>query len=331
MKVYRNTIIIAVLTTVLAFGCAPSDTEGPDFSWVIEREGGLPDVNPLNVSGGIQIAGSSTVFPLAEALAARFNDEGYGFVVTIDSIGSGAGFERYCVAGESDIVNASRRITESELASCNAIGRSPIEMSIGVDALVVVVNPDNTWARNLTHNELAQVFTADRWSDVNATWPNRQIERFVPGTDSGTFDYFVEEVFDKDVAPLLEAPNTQFAENDNVLARGVAESPYAVGFFGFAYALNNSSVLEVVDIENVTPNYENVENGTYPLSRPLFMYYDAAVIAQRPQVGAFLAYVLHYVNDEIVQVGYFPISPNTLAQTRDALATVLRQVGAFDS
>lgn len=184
---------------------------------------GLDLVDPLAVTGDIAIAGSSTVFPLAEAVVARFQDEGYGGQVTIASIGSGGGFERFCVDGESDISNASRPINETEIASCEAIGRTPIEFRIGTDALAVTVSPRNTFATDLTIDELAVLFsTAETWADVRPEFPANRIARFIPGTDSGTFDYFVEEVFDEDEAPILAAANLQLSEDDNVLVQGIS-------------------------------------------------------------------------------------------------------------
>lgn len=331
MKRFHRLIgVVIAMATISLFGCVMSDERGGGFSWIIETDG-FPDVNSLMVSGNIQIAGSSTVFPLAEVLAARFNDEGYGFSVTIDSIGSGAGFERFCVAGESDIANASRPITGTEVEACRAIGREPIEVRVGTDALAVAVSPENSWVGSLTVEELALVFTADSWSDVNGAWPKQPIERFVPGTDSGTFDYFVEAVFDKDVAPLLATTNTQFSEDDNVLVRGISGSTYAVGFFGYAYVANNAGSLKVLDIDGVTANSASVDDGSYPLSRPLFMYSDAAVIAERPQVGAFLAYVLNYVDEEIFEVGYFPANTDDLDGAKQTLMRALRDAGALDS
>ncbi|MGD8626496.1 MAG: substrate-binding domain-containing protein, partial [Anaerolineae bacterium] len=186
----------------------------------------LPEVNPLEVSGDIVTAGSSTVFPLSEAMAERFQDEGYADNITIDSIGSGAGFERFCVEGETDISNASRPIKDSEVESCQSIGRDPIEFRVGTDALAVVVSKDNDFLTGATLEELALIFsTAENWADVNAAWPAEPIQRFIPGTDSGTFDFFVEEVFDEDEEPILSASNTQLSEDDNVLVQGVLGSP----------------------------------------------------------------------------------------------------------
>ena len=279
----------------------------------------LSEVNPLEVEGDIISAGSSTVFPLAEVITNRFVDEGYGDNATIDSIGTGAGFERFCEAGESDIANASRPIHDGEVEACGEIGRTPIEFRVGTDALAVVVNLENSWVGDVTVEELATIFTAENWSDVNAEWPAEPIQRFIPGTDSGTFDYFVEEVFDEDAEPLLAAPNTQLSEDDNVLVQGIEGSQYAVGFFGYAYYSENADRLNILNIGGVEPSGASVEDGTYALARPLFIYSDADIIAEKPQVGAYINFFLTYVNEEIEQVGYFPASEEALNDAKSKL------------
>ncbi|HRQ40037.1 MAG TPA: PstS family phosphate ABC transporter substrate-binding protein [Chloroflexota bacterium] len=273
----------------------------------------LPDVDPLAVTGDIITAGSSTVFPLTERMAERFRQEGYGGNITVDSIGSGAGLERFCVAGESDIANASRPIRDSEVESCRAIGREPIEFRVGTDALAIVVNPANDFVDSLTLEELALAFsTAATWADVREGWPATPIIRFSPGTDSGTFDYFVEEVFDEDEEPILSAANLQLSEDDNVLVQGVEGDANAIGYFGYAYYEENAGKLRIVPIEGVEATAGHVEDGTYPLARPLFIYSDAGIMAAKPQVAAFINFYLTYVNDEVVDVGYFPASDDAL-------------------
>lgn len=277
----------------------------------------LPDVNPLEVSGDIVTAGSSTVYPLSEAMAERFQDEGYSGSITIDSIGSGAGFERFCVAGETDIANASRAIRAGEVESCQAIGREPIEFRVGTDALAVVVSAENDFVDNLTLDELALVFsTAGTWAEINPDWPAEQIQRFIPGTDSGTFDYIAEEVFDQNQEPILSAANLQLSEDDNVLVQGVLGSPYAVGFFGYAYYHENQGTLKALALDGVEPTEETAENGEYPLARPLFIYSTAQIMREKPQVAAFINFYLTYVNDEVLDVGYFPASEQALYQAR---------------
>ena len=294
---------------------------------------GLEAVDPMSVSGDIAVAGSSTVFPLAEAMAARFEDEGYGGLITIDSIGSGGGFERFCVAGESDVSNASRPIRDSEVESCRAIGREPIEFRVGTDALAVAVSPGNTFASDLTIEELGVLFsTADTWRDVRPEFPENPVQRFIPGTDSGTFDYFVEEIFDEEEGPILAASNTQLSEDDNVLVQGIAgdgcnpgdaSSTCAVGFFGYAYYQENQDRLSVMDVEGIAPTSETVNANEYPLARPLFMYSTASIIQAKPQVGRFLSFVLQFVNEEIGEAGFFPAPDEVLSAAASQLAAAL--------
>lgn len=304
--------MLAALVLTACGGAASTPAAPPAVQPTAAAEAGpgmLPAVDPLALSGEILVMGSSTVFPLTEALASRFEDEGFGGKITIDSIGSGAGFERFCVSGESDISNASRPIRDSEVESCREIGREPIEFRVGTDALAVVVSAENDFLTNLTMEELALAFsTATTWADVNPSYPAEPIQRFSPGTDSGTFDFFVEVVFDEDEAPLLSAANLQLSEDDNVLVQGVLGSPYAIGYFGYAYYNENADTLNVLTINDVEPTGENLDNNSYPLGRPLFIYSDAGIMQAKPQVAGFINFYLTFVNEEVLEVGYFPAS-----------------------
>lgn len=286
----------------------------------------LPEIDPGLVTGDIVTAGSSTVFPLSEAMATRFKDEGYAGNLTIDSIGSGAGFERFCKAGETDISNASRPIKDSEIENCKAIGRQPIEFRVGTDALAVVVSPENDFVSNVTREQLAKIFSKEttNWSDVDPSWPAEPILRFSPGTDSGTFDYFVEAVMTpayvkdatadkgKDKEAILGAANLQLSEDDNVLVQGVEGNKYAIGYFGYAYYEEQAAKLKILDIEGVKATAETVHAGEYKLSRPLFIYSDAKIMKDKPQVAAFINFYLTYVKEEVGKVGYFPASPEVI-------------------
>jgi phosphate transport system substrate-binding protein len=277
----------------------------------------LPLVDPLALTGDIVTAGSSTVFPLSERMTERFQDEGYGGQITIESIGTGAGFSRFCEAGETDISNASRPIEEDEIALCQAIGRDPIEFRVGTDALAVAVSAENDFATDVTLDELALLFsTAETWADVRSDWPAEPILRYIPGTDSGTFDYFVEAVFDEDPEPMLSASNLELSEDDNVLVQGVEGSPYAVGFFGYAYYSENQELLKALAIDGVEPSAESVDAASYPLARPLYIYSTAGIMNEKPQVAAFINFYLTFVNDEVIDVGYFPASDEALNQAK---------------
>lgn len=304
---------------------------------VFAQEVELPAVDPLNVSGDIIIAGSSTVYPLTERMAELFRRDGYIDEITVDSIGSGAGFERFCEAGETDIANASRPIEQEEIELCAAIGRTPIEFRVGTDALAVVVSEANDFVTDLTLKQLSDIFTGavTTWDQVDPSFPAEAIQLFSPGTDSGTFDYFVEAVVESEAggnlgddaaAAIVNAPGIQFSEDDNVLVQGVEGSPYAIGYFGYAYYVDEQDRLNAVTIEGVEPNAETAESGEYPLARPLYIYSDAGIIAEKPQVGAFISFYLSRVNDEIIDVGYFPASAETLNAAKQALLDVLNDM-----
>jgi phosphate binding protein len=278
----------------------------------------LPAVDPLAVADNIIAAGSSTVYPVTERMADLFNQDGFGGTITVDSIGSGAGYERFCVNAETDIANASRPIRDAEAEACASNGRTPIEYYIAVDALAVVVSAENTFVDSLSIEQLNTIFSgaAATWADVNPEWPAEAIRLFSPGTDSGTFDYFVEVVFDEDETPILNAPGIQLSEDDNVLVAGVEGSPYAIGYFGYAYYVVNQDRLRAVSIEGIEPNAATAESGEYPLSRPLFIYSDATIMAEKPQVAAFINYYLSSVEAQLGtnpgQIGYFPVNSDVL-------------------
>jgi len=285
----------------------------------------LPEVDPAEVSGDIVTAGSSTVFPLTEAVVSLFESEGYSGKITIDSIGTGAGFERFCESAETDISNASRPIKEEEIEACQANGREPVEFRVGTDALAVAVSLENDFVQDLTLEQLALAFsTAETWADLDPAFPDVPIQRFSPGTDSGTFDYFVEAVmapaYGDDVAAgeaaILAAEGIQFSEDDNFLVQGVSGSPYAIAYFGFAYAQANTDLIRPISVEGVEPNEETAESNEYPLSRPLFIYSAVSILQAKPQVADFINFYLTRVNEVILEVGYFPASAEALERAK---------------
>jgi phosphate transport system substrate-binding protein len=290
----------------------------------------LPEVDPSTLSGDINIAGSSTVYPLAEVIADNFKKDGFAGNVNLASVGTGGGFERFCATGETDVSNASRAIKDSEVENCAALSpaREPIEFRVGTDAIAIVVSKENTFLTNVTPEQLAAIFTtAVNWSDVDPSWPAEPIQRFTPGTDSGTFDFFVEvaiqkalglETLDDGKQMALEATNLQTSEDDNVLVQGVEGSPYAIGYFGFAYYNEQMDKLTAISVAGVAPSFETAESGEYALSRPLFIYSDATILKAKPQVAAYINYFLTTVDDVITDVGYFPASVEALNVAKQA-------------
>ena len=308
---------------------APEPTEAPTEA---PAEDPLAMYAPDAVSGDIISAGSSTVFPLSERMKQRFEEEGFTGNITVDSIGSGAGIERFCVAGETDIANSSRKMKDSEVESCARIGRTVTEFQVGIDALAVTVSAENDFVTDVTLQELALIFSnATNWSDVRPEWPTEPILRFSPGTDSGTFDYFVEAVMtpangddaDAGEAAILESAETQFSEDDNVLVQGVEGSPYAIGYFGYAYYQENQGSLKALSVNGVEPNAETAESGAYPISRPLFIYSSTEIMQEKPQVSAFILFYVNHVADEILDVGYFPVSEAKTQENLDAWNSAL--------
>jgi phosphate transport system substrate-binding protein len=326
-----------VLASLLLAACGNAPTQAPAEPTSAPQEPVAAEdptamYMPDAVTGNIITAGSSTVFPLTERMKQRFEEEGFTGNLTIDSIGSGAGIERFCVAGETDIANASRAIKDSEIESCAGIGRTVVEFQVGIDALTVAVSADNDFLTDVTLEELALVFsTATNWSDVRPEWPAEPIQRFSPGTDSGTFDFFVEAVMtpangddaDAGEAAILESAGTQFSEDDNVLVQGIQGSPYAIGYFGYAYYQENASTLKALSVNGVAPTAETAESGEYPISRPLFIYSSTEIMQEKPQVSSFIYFYLTNVLDEILDVGYFPVSEGKAEENLDTWNSAL--------
>jgi len=263
----------------------------------------------------IKIDGSSTVFPITEAVAEEFQIMKRGKVrVTVGVSGTGGGFKKFC-RGETDISDASRPILTAEMEACRAAGIKYYELPVAYDALTVVVNPQNTWLTQASPAELKKMWEPaaqgkiTRWNQINPKWPNEPMVLFGPGSDSGTFDYFTEAVVGK--AKSSRGDFTA-SEDDNVLVQGVASNKNALGYFGYAYYEPNKSRLKAVLIVNgngkaIGPSFDNVINGSYePLSRPIFIYVSEKA-AQRPEVREFVNFYLNQSKPLIEEVKYVPL------------------------
>ena len=249
--------------------------------------------------------------------------------VDIEVTGTGGGFKRFCAsdaalaeAGQArpQIVNASRPLTASEIDACAAVGLSPLGLHVGTDALAITVSADNDFINALSFDELRRVFSdAETWSDLRPGLPDEPIQLVIPGSDSGSFDFFVEAVLAGDASALLRREPIM-SENDNQLVGSIGRNPYAIGFFGYAYYLENRDDLRILSLDGVAPSAAAVADGSYALARPLFVYSDAEIMRQQPQARDFLSYYLHHVDEVIVDVGYFPAPAAALAQARETLA-----------
>ncbi|MEM9542820.1 MAG: substrate-binding domain-containing protein [Cyanobacteria bacterium P01_E01_bin.42] len=272
----------------------------------------LPEIEPLGIQEDFTIAGSSTVHPLVQILYDRFIEEGYHGEALLESITSNSGFELFCQTEEADIVSADRPIRDDEIQACSQRDRIPIPFRIGTDAIVVAVHPNNDFLENLSLEELAQVFTAEKWSDVNPNWPKKTIERFIPSRESGTLSIFVDRVFQGRSRGILNAPNTTENDEEELLAQSVSLDAYSVSFFSYAYYLDYADTLKLIAIAGVPANRQTIKNEEYPLTRPLFLYSDAKIMREKLQVSDFLDFFLTNVNEEIGKVGYFPDDADTL-------------------
>ncbi|MFP4144153.1 MAG: PstS family phosphate ABC transporter substrate-binding protein [Phycisphaeraceae bacterium] len=262
--------------------------------------------------GSIQIDGSSTVYPVSEAVASGFRDLFPNVKVTVGVSGTGGGFKRF-TRGETAVSDASRPIKWKEFEAASENGVSFVEVPVALDGLSIVVNPANDWADQFSVDQLKQIFLEDgakRWSDVDPSWPDLPIRIYAPGTESGTFDYFKEVVAGK-TGNLR--PDMSTSEDDNVLVTGVAGEKNAIGFFGAAYYFNNKAKLKAVPVVNpdtgeaVMPTPDNVESGAYaPFGRPLFIYVNAEMM-RRPEVRTFVRYYLRQAPEVATRVDYVPL------------------------
>jgi glycine betaine/proline transport system substrate-binding protein len=290
---------------------APAESEATP--WIT-----LPEVEPLDVEGNLVAAGSSAVAPLVRALYTRFIQEGYRGVMQIDSTGDGAGFRRFCERSETDIAMASRYITPPEGEACIAHGRTPVPFHLGTDALAIVVHRDNDFVHNVTRDELRTMFTAERWSDVNPAWPQRPIRRLVPGMASGTFEFFVRQVFEGNPAALQQAPNTTFVNDDNMMAQEMSRHVDAISVLGFAYYRQYETTLRLLAVDDKAPTAEAVAAREYALIRPLLLYADPVTMRAKPQVRAFINFALRHAPDAVERVGDFPTSDRLLNDSKIA-------------
>jgi len=271
------------------------------------------------LAGTIKIDGSSTVGPISMAVAEEYKKEQPDVSVKVDISGTGGGMKKFVVK-EIDIADASRAIKDEEKAEAEKNGFNAIELKVAMDGIAVVVNPQNTWASDMTVEELKKMWApgskVKTWKDVRADWPNEAIKFYSPGTDSGTFEYFTEEIVEEknkmrqDVTP---------SEDDNVLVTGVAGDKNAIGFFGFAYYEENKDKLKLLKVDGVEPTVDTIKAGTYkPLSRPLFIYVNSEAI-KRPEVKSYVDFYLNTAKDVVGDVGYVALDDAEYQTAKDAI------------
>lgn len=277
------------------------------------------------LSGTVVGDGSSTVFPITQAVAEEFTARHPDVEVSVGVSGTGGGFEKFC-AGETDLQDASRPIEQEEIDACAENGVRYVELKVALDGLSVVVNAANDWAECLSVDQLRAIWEPgsriDDWSEIpGADFPSRPLTLYGPGTDSGTFDYFTGTIVGEEGASRSDYTAS---EDDNVLVQGVAGDENALGYFGYAYYEENRDRLRVLAIDGgqgcVEPSTETIQTGTYaPLSRPLFVYVSEAALA-KPQVVEFIDFYLEAGRELVPQVGYVNVSDGDWEAIRQAWA-----------
>ncbi len=270
----------------------------------------LTSGNQADIRGTLEIDGSSTVFPITQAVAEEFQNLFPDVRVNVGISGTGGGMKRFTV-GETDISDASRPIKDSEAEIARNNGIEYYELEVAIDGLAVIVNKDNDFVDYLTTDELKMIWepesAVDTWNDVRPEWPNEPIRLYGPGTDSGTFDYFTDTINGDEGA---SRPDFTASEDDNVLVQGIAGDKYSLGYFGYAYYIENTDKLKIVPIDSgngpVTPSDDTINAGEYtPLSRPIFIYVSKASL-ERPEVEEFIIFYMEHATELVLEVGYTP-------------------------
>jgi len=286
-------------------GCGDGDTE--------------TGTENTELSGEIKIAGSSTVYPIAQAMAEEFSKLHPEVNIVVSSTGTGGGFSNFFIPDNSDINNASRLIKDNELEQLRANGIEPIQLKVGIDALSMVVNKNADWLDHLTFGQLKQIWGPDtppkKWNEISPDWPDEKFELYGPAATSGTFDYFTLKVIGQEDQHRSDYHKT---EHDNVIVQGIAGNIYALGYFGYAYYAQNTDRLKALAIDRgdgpVLPSLENARSDEYPLSRPLFIYVKKKSLGKKHIKEFVDFFVRQSATSLISDVGYAPITEAMLQE-----------------
>ncbi|MFB6220534.1 MAG: PstS family phosphate ABC transporter substrate-binding protein [Halolamina sp.] len=279
------------------------------------------------LSGDIRISGSSTVYPIAQEISRKFQQEHSGVSFNLTRDGSSGGFENVFIPGDSDINNASRPIKDEEVKRLRNNDIEPVEFFIAQDALTIVVNNENDWVDSITMEELQTIWSPDTapelWSDVNADWPDEPFDLYGAATTSGTFDYFTEAVVGEEDKIRDDFEGT---EEDDLIAQGVDGNKYAMGYLPFAYYTNNPDTVKALSISEggsdpVEPSLEGAQSGNYPLARPLFFYANMNKLQEKTHLQEFIRFYVNQSDEDFVaeDIGYVPSSEQMVEDNLDNL------------
>ncbi len=280
----------------------------------------------------ITVDGSSTVYPISEAVAEEWNKNNKELKITVGISGTGGGFKKLC-SGETHLIGASRPINNDELNRCKENNIDPVEFSVAYDGIVIAINPENYWASTLKISDLKKMWapssqnTVNKWSDIKEEWPNEELHLFGPGVDSGTYDYFTQAIVGKEHSSRGDFTSS---EDDNVIVQGVVGDKLSLGFFGFAYYVENKDRLKAVYIDDekeengtdaVYPTFDNILNGKYqPLSRPVFIYVSKSQL-EKQEFKSFVEFYLNSSQQLSKEVGYIPVGDKEQSLSKNKLTS----------
>ncbi|MFW6343973.1 MAG: PstS family phosphate ABC transporter substrate-binding protein [Sediminispirochaetaceae bacterium] len=307
-------LLIAMLVPAFAFAGGGQEKQ---------EEGGEE-----KLSGSIKVAGSSTVYPVTTAIAEDFSKLHPDVEIPIQSTGSGGGFKNFFIPGKTAINNASRAIKDSEIEDARDNGVEPLEFLVGTDAISIAVHKDNP-VDNVTPEQLAHIWRPDdpakKWSDVDSSWPDEEIELYGPTSASGTFAYFTEKIIGEEGAHRSDYQGT---EQDNTIVQALAGSKTAIGYFGMAYYLENKDKIKALSVDGVMPSIETAKSGEYsPLSRPLFIYVSKDEL-KRPEVREFVRFYLDRIDTELIkEIGYVPMTTADKEEQIEKLESAIDDLG----
>ena len=291
----KKGILLLVASTIMLMSCGGGASTNSSES-------------AAKLSGEVVVDGSSTVAPVTQAVAEEFAKENSEVNVSVGISGTGGGFKKF-VKGEIDISDASRPIKPEEAEEAKKNGIEYLELKVGLDGLTVVTNKENTWAKDVSVEDLKKIWTdgstVKTWKDVNPAWPAEPIKLYGPDQDSGTYDYFIEEIIGKEGKIRKDySPSS----DENQLVQGVEGDKGSLGFFGYAYYLEQKDKMNALAINGIVPSDETVKNGTYtPLSRPLYIYVNKKAFAEKPQVKAFVQFYIKNASELLKSVGYISL------------------------
>ncbi|TMR91094.1 PstS family phosphate ABC transporter substrate-binding protein [Nonomuraea basaltis] len=324
-----SAVATAAIVVGLSAACGGTNTTPPAGEGTTSASQGAG----AELAGQVKVDGSSTVAPLTSAASEFFSEEQPKVNVTVGTSGTGGGFEKFC-NGETDISDASRPIKDEEKAACESKGIKYTELTVATDALTVVVNKENTWATCLTTDQLKKMWEPaaegkiTSWKQIDPKFPDEPLKLFGAGTDSGTFDYFTDEINGEEGASRKDYSPS---EDDNVTVQGVSGSKGGLGYFGYTYFEENAAKLKAVEVDSgkgcVAPSKETAQDGTYtPLARPLFIYPSAAA-AKRPEVVAFLDYYVANISKIVTDAKYIPLNTEQETKLKSDLDALKTQAG----